>query len=488
MNKNLRNILYEVSLQEVHGTTDVEIENLIFDSREVGQNDVFIALKGSASDGHAFIDGAIAKGATVIVCEDLPEKRNDEINYCKVNNSHVALAMMARNYFDHPSKKLKLVGITGTNGKTTTCTLLYELFKGMGYPVGLISTVVNKINDKEYPTKHTTPNPIVLNQLLHEMVEDGCEYCFMEVSSHAIHQERVGGLHFVLAGFTNITHEHLDYHKTFKEYLNVKKRLFDDLPKGSFAVTNADDKNGEVMLQNSKAKKVTYALKNVADYKAKVLENQFSGLVMMIENTELYTRLVGDFNAYNVLLVYAIADILTDNPIEVMRVISKLSPVEGRFEYVKSKTGIIGIVDYAHTPDALENVLKTISNIRTKNETVFTVVGCGGDRDRTKRPTMAKIACELSDKVMLTSDNPRTEDPEAIIDEMMKGVEPQHFKKTLSITKRKEAIKTAASMAEKDDIILIAGKGHETYQEINGVRHDFDDLEILKEILQKLDK
>jgi UDP-N-acetylmuramoyl-L-alanyl-D-glutamate--2,6-diaminopimelate ligase len=488
MNTKLRNILYEVPLKEVHGTTDIEIERIIFDSREVGQNDVFVALKGSASDGHKFIDTAISQGASVVVCEELPASLNEDVNYCKVENSHVALAMMARNYFDNPSKKLKLVGVTGTNGKTTTCTLLYELFKGMGYPVGLISTVVNKINDKEYPTKHTTPNPVALNQLLHEMVEEGCEYCFMEVSSHAIHQERIGGLHFTLGGFTNITHEHLDYHKTFKEYLNVKKRFFDELPANAIAVTNVDDKNGLVMLQNTKARKVTYALKNIADYKSKVLENQFSGLVMMIENTELYTRLVGDFNAYNILLVYSIADLLTNNPIEVLRVISNLAPVEGRFEYFKSKTGVIGIVDYAHTPDALENVLKTIGNIRTKNETVFTVVGCGGDRDKTKRPTMAKIACELSDKVMLTSDNPRTEDPSLIIEDMMKGVEPQHFKKTLSITNRKEAIKTAASMAEKDDIILIAGKGHETYQEINGVRHDFDDLEILKEILQKLDK
>ena len=488
MNKNLRNILYEVPLKAVHGSTDVEIKKIIFDSREVGDDDVFVALKGSNSDGHTYIDKAIEQGASVIVCEDLPESMKAEVNYCKVEDTHVALALMARNFYDHPSKKLKLVGVTGTNGKTTTCTLLYELFKGMGYPVGLISTVMNKINDKEYPTKHTTPNPIALNQLLHEMVEDGCEFCFMEVSSHAIHQERIGGLHFVLAGFTNITHEHLDYHKTFKEYLNVKKRFFDELPSDAIAVTNVDDKNGLVMLQNSRAKKVTYALKNIADYKAKVLENQFSGLVMMVENTELYTRLVGDFNAYNILLVYSIADLLTNNPIEVLRVISNLAPVEGRFEYYKSKSGVIGIVDYAHTPDALENVLKTIGNIRTKNETVFTVVGCGGDRDTTKRPTMAKIACEWSDKVMLTSDNPRTEDPGLIIEDMMKGVEPQHFKKTFSITNRGEAIKTAASMAEQGDIILIAGKGHETYQEINGVRHDFDDLEILKEILQKLDK
>lgn len=488
MDRKLRNILYGASLKEMHGSTDVEIENIIFDSREVRKNDAFVAIKGSASDGHEYIDAAIKNGASVIVCEELPDNLNENINYCKVENSHVALALMARNFYDNPSKKLKLIGITGTNGKTTTCTLLYELFKGMGYPVGLISTVVNKINDKEYPTKHTTPNPVALNHLLNEMVEEGCEYCFMEVSSHAIHQERIGGLHFALGGFTNVTHEHLDYHNTFKEYLSVKKRFFDELPSNAIAVTNVDDKNGLVMLQNTKAKKVTYALKNVADYKAKVLENQFSGLVMTIENTELYTRLVGDFNAYNVLLVYCIAELLTNNPIEVLRVISNLSPVEGRFEYFKSKTGIIGIVDYAHTPDALENVLKTISNIRTKNETVFTVVGCGGDRDKSKRPTMAKIACEWSDKVMLTSDNPRTENPETIIADMMKGVEPHHFKKSLCITNRGEAIKTAASMAEKDDIILIAGKGHESYQEINGVRHDFDDLEILKEILQKLDK
>lgn len=486
--KKLRDILYQVALKEVHGSTDISVEHIIFDSREVGKNDVFVALKGSASDGHAYIDSAIEKGAVAIVCEELPEKRHENIHYFKVENCHVALALMARNYFDDPSKQLKLVGVTGTNGKTTTCTLLYELFKGMGYPVGLISTVVNKINDKEYPTKHTTPNPVTLNQLLHEMVEEGCEYCFMEVSSHAIHQERIGGLHFTAAGFTNITHEHLDYHNTFKEYLDVKKRFFDELPASAIAVTNLDDKNGLVMLQNTKAKKMTYGLRSMADYKAKVLENQFSGLVMQVENTELYTRLVGDFNAYNILLVYSIADVLTENPIEVLRVISNLSPVEGRFEYFKSKTGVIGIVDYAHTPDALENVLKTIGNIRTKNETVFTVVGCGGDRDTTKRPTMAKIACELSDRVLLTSDNPRTEDPDAIIADMMKGVEPHNFKKTLSISNRREAIKTAATMAEKDDIILIAGKGHETYQEINGVRHDFDDLEILKEILLKLDK
>lgn len=488
MNKNLREILYGVSLKELIGKTDVVVENIVFDSREVKKNTVFVALKGSAADGHNFIESAIEKGASTIICEIFPKEINDNINYCKVESSHKALALMAANFYNNPSKEIKLVGITGTNGKTTTTTLLFELFKELGYPVGLISTVVNKINDEEIPTKHTTPNPMTLNKLLRRMVEGGCEFCFMEVSSHAIHQERVGGLHFMLGGFTNITHEHLDYHNTFKEYLNVKKKFFDELPKNAIAVTNTDDKNGLVMLQNTKAKKVTYALKNIADYKAKILENQIGGLVLSIENTELYTRLVGDFNAYNLLLVYAVADLLTANKIEVLRGISELKPVEGRFEYYKSETGVVAIVDYAHSPDALQNVLDTINEIRTKNETLFTVVGCGGDRDRTKRPTMAKIACDGSDKVILTSDNPRTEDPDLIIEEMMKGVEAHNYKKTINISNRREAIKMAASLAETNDIILIAGKGHETYQEINGVRHDFDDLEIVKEILKKLEK
>lgn len=486
--KNVRDILYGASIKEVIGTTNSEIENIVFDSRNVEDNDLFVAIKGAAADGHQFIDKAIENGATSIVLEDKLSELKKGINYIVVDNTHKALAILANNYYDQPSKDLKLVGVTGTNGKTTTTTLLYHLFLKMGRSVGLISTVVNMINDKAIPTERTTPDPVSLNALLRQMVDEGCEYCFMEVSSHAIHQKRVGGLHFYGGGFTNITREHLDYHKTFKEYLNVKKEFFDGLSAESFAITNADDKNGDVMLQNTKAKKFTYALKNVADYKAKVLENNFSGLVLSIEGTELYTRLIGDFNAYNVLLVYAIAEQLEDNTIEILRVLSSLQPVEGRFEYFKSKTGVIGIVDYAHTPDALENVLSTIGNIRTGNETVFTLVGCGGDRDRTKRPVMAKIACEGSDKVILTSDNPRTEDPEAIIEEMMTGVGGEHYKKTMSISSRKDAIKTACQMAEPDDIILIAGKGHETYQEINGVKHDFDDLEILKEILTKLDK
>jgi UDP-N-acetylmuramoyl-L-alanyl-D-glutamate--2,6-diaminopimelate ligase len=470
------------------GTTNCEINAIIFDSRKVHESDLFVAIKGDAIDGHNFINSAIEKGASAIVLEEKPDEIVEGVNYIFVDDSHKTLAILANNFYDQPSKAIKLIGITGTNGKTTTTTLLYHLFMKMQRSVGLISTVVNMINEKAIPTERTTPDPVRLNALLRDMVDEGCEYCFMEVSSHAIHQKRVAGLRFYGGGFTNITHEHLDYHKTFKEYLNVKKAFFDGLSTESFAITNADDKNGSVMLQNTKAKKITYALKNVADYKAKVLENNFSGLVLSIEGTELFTRLIGDFNAYNVLLVYAIAEQLEDNRIEILRVLSILTPVEGRFEHFKSKTGIIGIVDYAHTPDALENVLDTIANIRTGNETVYTIVGCGGDRDRTKRPTMARIACEGSEKVILTSDNPRTEDPEAIIEEMMTGVGGEHFKKTLSISNRKEAIKTACSMAEDGDIILIAGKGHETYQEINGEKHDFDDLEILKETLLKLDK
>lgn len=486
--KNLRDILYGASLKEVIGTTDVHVEEIVFDSRKVAKGCVFVAIKGAAVDGHEFISKAIEGGANSIICETLPQEVQAEINYVVVEDTHLALALMASAFFGHPSRNLKLIGITGTNGKTTTTTLLYRLFLEMGNKVGLISTVVNKINEESIPTKHTTPDPVSLNQLLARMVMAGCEYCFMEVSSHAIHQRRIGGLRFAGGGFTNITHEHLDYHKTFKEYLDVKKKFFDGLSADAFAITNVDDKNGMVMLQNSKAQKITYALKNMADYKAKVLENQFSGLVLSLHGTELYTRLIGDFNAYNILLVYAIADVLTENPIEVMRIISKLESVEGRFEYYRSDSGIIAIVDYAHTPDALENVLSTIKNIRTGNETVFTVVGCGGDRDRSKRPEMARIACEGSDKVVLTSDNPRTENPDAIIEEMMTGVDGVHYKKTLSIVNRKEAIKSACSMAEKGDIILVAGKGHETYQEINGVRHDFDDLEILIETLKKLNK
>lgn len=488
MVRNVRDILYGSSIKEVVGSTDIEINEIVFDSRKIQANDLFVAIKGVASDGHDFINKAIELGATAIVCEVLPAQLKDGVTYVVVDNSHKTLAVLANNFYDQPSKKLRLVGITGTNGKTTTTTLLFNLFKNMGYSVGLISTVVNKINDVEIPTDKTTPDAVSLNKIFAEMVDAGCEFCFMEVSSHAIHQYRVGNVSFEIGAFTNITHDHLDYHNTFKEYLNVKKKFFDDLDASAVAITNVDDKNGEVMLQNTKAKKVSYALKNLADYKAKVMENNFSGLLLSINGTDLYTQLVGYFNAYNILLVYTIADQLLGEPLEIMRQISELKSVEGRFEYYQSPTGIIGIVDYAHTPDALENVLNTIKDIRTGNETLFSLVGCGGDRDKNKRPKMAAIGAELSDKLILTSDNPRSEDPEVIIQEMQAGIGGEYFKKVLSITNRKEAIKTACAMAEPGDIILIAGKGHETYQEIKGVKHDFDDLEILKELLNKLEK
>ena len=486
--QQLRDILYGVNLTQVIGSTDVKVNAIVFDSRKAVANTVFVAIKGFTVDGHNYINKAIELGSTTIVCEEVPKEIVDDINYIQVKDTHQALALMANNFYDEPSKKLTLVGITGTNGKTTCTTLLHKLFTQLGYKAGLLSTVVNKIGNKDIPSTHTTPDAVGLNALLAQMVEEGCTHCFMEVSSHAIHQHRTTGLDFKIGGFTNISHDHLDYHKTFKEYLNVKKKFFDDLSEDAIAITNLDDKNGSVMLQNTKAKKVSYSLKSISDFKAKVLENQFTGLVLNLNGTELWSRLIGDFNAYNLLLVYAIAMNLEEDELEVLTQLSTLESVDGRFQYTKSKSGVIAIVDYAHTPDALANVLSTIGNIRTKNETVFTVVGCGGDRDTTKRPLMAGIACEKSDKVIITSDNPRTEDPDKIIEEMMTGVEGQHFKKTLSITNRKEAIKTAISMAETNDIILVAGKGHETYQEINGVKHDFDDMAIIKELLQKFDK
>lgn len=483
----LKDILYGVHITEVQGSTAVEIGNLTFDSRTANSGSAFFAIRGAARDGHEFIPEVCAKGCKVIVADhhvEVPEG----VVLVVVENTSEALALMACNFYDEPSTKLKLIGVTGTNGKTTVTTLLFKLFTELGYKCGLISTVVNRIGDREVPSTHTTPDPISLNKLLAEMVEEGVTHCFMEVSSHAIHQKRNAGLVYSGGAFTNITHEHLDYHKTFKEYIDVKKSFFDDLPKDAFALSNYDDKNGQVMLQNTKARKRGFALKTMADYHGKVLENQFSGLVLNINGKELWTRLIGDFNAYNLLTVYGVALELGEDETKVLTVLSKLGSVDGRFEYVVSPSGVIAIVDYAHTPDALENVLKTIENIRTKNETVYTLVGCGGDRDRTKRPVMASIACKLSDKVILTSDNPRTEDPNAIIEEMMEGVDGTSFKKTLSIADRRQAIKTAVSMAEKNDIILIAGKGHEKYQEINGVKHDFDDLAIVKELFTKLDK
>jgi len=485
---NLKDILWKVAIEAVHGSTDVAIEKMEFDSRKVSENDVFIAIRGSISDGHEFIETAINKGAKTIICDVFPEIIVTGVTYIKVNDTNKAMAFMAANYFDNPSQKLKLIGITGTNGKTTIASLLFQLFQKAGYKTGLLSTVKIVVDTNEYKATHTTPDSISINYYLNEMVNAGVDYCFMEVSSHGIHQKRTEGLHFSGGVFTNLSHDHLDYHATFSEYRDVKKSFFDHLPKTAFALSNIDDKNGSVMMQNTNAKKRTYALKTYADYKAQILENQLSGLLLKINDSEVWVRLIGTFNAYNLLAIYGTAVELGIESLEVLRLLSELESVSGRFQYVVSNGKITAIVDYAHTPDALENVLKTINDIRTKNEQLITVVGCGGDRDKTKRPIMANIASDLSDKIIITSDNPRTENPETIIEEMELGVAPQNYKKTVSIIDRKQAIKTACQLAQANDIILIAGKGHETYQEINGVRHDFDDMKMVKEMLDQLGK
>jgi UDP-N-acetylmuramoyl-L-alanyl-D-glutamate--2,6-diaminopimelate ligase len=487
MQKKLKDILEGISIVSCNGNTDLPIHDIVFDSRKANENTLFVAIVGTSVDGHDFIQDAISNGCKAIVVQKSIHVL-ENISVIEVQNSSEVLGLLASNFYDNPSRNLSLIGITGTNGKTTIATLLYKLFTNLGYEVGLISTVVNMVGINEEPSTHTTPDPVSLNKLLAHMLDAGCEFCFMEVSSHAVVQRRIAGLKFLGGVFTNISHDHLDYHGTFKAYIEAKKKFFDDLEKDAFALTNIDDKNGAVMLQNTKAKKHNYALKTPADYKAKVIENQFSGLVLSISGTELWSRLIGDFNAYNLLAVYAVADLLQQDKLDVLEKLSNLESVEGRFQYIRSNGGVTAIVDYAHTPDALENVLKTITNIRTKNEKVYTVVGCGGDRDKTKRPLMSAIACEMSDKVIITSDNPRSENPQSIIDEMMTGVEAQHFKKTLSILDREQAIKTACSMSEKGDIILIAGKGHEKYQEINGVKHDFDDMKIVQQLFEKLEK
>jgi len=484
----LKEIIYKVAIEAVKGSTDIAIHKIDFDSRNIVANDVFVAIRGTISDGHDYIETAISNGATAIICDTFPETITKGITYIQVKDTNKALAYMAANYFGNPSQKLKLVGITGTNGKTTIASLLYQLFKKAGFKVGLLSTVKILVDDLEYKATHTTPDSITINHYLKEMVGAGVEYCFMEVSSHGIHQKRTEALHFVGGIFTNLSHDHLDYHPTFAEYRDVKKSFFDNLPKTAFALSNIDDKNGQVMLQNTAARKLTYALKSYADYKAQILENQLSGLLLKINGNEVWVKLIGTFNAYNLLAIYGTAIQLGMENLEVLRLLSDLESVSGRFQFIVSNSNITAIVDYAHTPDALENVLKTINDIRTKNEQLITVVGCGGNRDKAKRPIMAGIATELSDKVILTSDNPRNEDPEVIINEMEQGVEPQNYKKSLSITDRKQAIKTACQLAQPNDIILIAGKGHETYQEIQGVRHDFDDMKTVKEILEQLGK
>ena len=484
----LKDILYKATINAVVGNTGIKVNAIAFDSRKIESKDVFVAIKGTAVDGHDYIDLAIEKGATAIVCEQLPLNFVDNITYVEVDNASRALAFMASNYYQNPSENLKLIGITGTNGKTTVATLLYQLFKKAGFKVGLLSTVRIMVDNKEYKATHTTPDSLSINYYLNEMNLEGVEYCFMEVSSHGIHQNRTEGLHFEGGIFTNLTHDHLDYHKTFAEYRDVKKSFFDKLPKQAFALVNIDDKNGLVMLQNTKARKLTYALKTYSDYKAQILENQFCGLLLKINDNEVWTRLIGSFNAYNLLAIYATADFLGLEKVENLRLLSELESVAGRFQYLISDENITAIVDYAHTPDALKNVLETINSIRTNNEELITVVGCGGDRDTTKRPKMGHIASALSTKVIFTSDNPRSEVPESIIEDIEKGVEPQNFKKIVSIIDRKQAIKTACQMAQPNDIILIAGKGHETYQEIKGQRFDFDDYKIVQEFLKQLQK
>jgi len=479
----LQDILYGVTMANLVGTTSREVNTLAFDSRQVTEGAVFFAIKGTVSDGHLYIEATVKAGAGVVVCEVLPEVLNPEVTYIAVENSAVALGKMAANFYGNPSAKLELIGITGTNGKTTIATLLFKLFRKLGYKVGLISTVENHINDQIVPATHTTPNPLALNALLQDMIAAGCDYCFMEVSSHAVVQHRIEGLNFAGGVFSNITHDHLDFHKTFDNYIKAKKAFFDVLPASAFALTNLDDKNGMVMLQNTKATKKTYALKQLADFKAKVIENSFNGLHLDIDSADVFFKLVGSFNAYNLLAAYGTAVLLGQDKLNVLTELSNLSGAEGRFDYITSDQNIIGIVDYAHTPDAVQNVLSTIQDIRKGTEQVITIIGCGGDRDKAKRPVMAQVACDWSDKVILTSDNPRTENPQTIVEEMEKGVSPTNKRKTLSIVDRREAIKTACHLARPGDIILLAGKGHEKYQEINGVRYHFDDKEILTEQL-----
>ena len=479
--KLLRDILYKVPLEEVVGNTNVAIPGIAFDSRKVENHGVFVAISGTSMDGHAFIDQAIAKGALAIVCEILPEKTRDNVTYVKVKNSKLALGLMASNFYNNPSEKLKLIGVTGTNGKTTVATLLYELFQQLDQKSGLLSTVKNKIGRQVLPATHTTPDQLTLNKLLAEMVDAGCKYAFMEVSSHGLDQDRVAGLRFKGAIFTNITHDHLDYHKTFNNYLRAKKRLFDMLPADAFALLNADDKHHVVMTEHCKAKVNTYGLRNPSEFKAKIIEAQIDGMLLHVNEQEFWTRLIGGFNAYNITAVYGMAILLGLDRLQVLTALSTIKAVEGRFQYIKSKNGRLGIVDYAHTPDALANVLQTVNEVNNGKGKVITVVGCGGDRDRTKRPQMAAIAATNSQQVVLTSDNPRSEDPEAILDEMETGLDPTQKKRSLRITDRYQAIKTACQLAQPGDIILIAGKGHETYQEIKGVRHPFDDMQQLIE-------
>ena len=480
---NLQELLYKVSFLKIIGTTNVEVIDIAFDSRKVKLDYLFVALKGTQSDGHSYISQAIKSGAKVIVLEDIPNNLDDNITYIKVEDSNIALGIIAANFYDTPSEKIKLVGVTGTNGKTTIVSLLTQLFSLMNVKVGMISTIHNKIIDKIIPSTHTTPDALQINFLLNEMIVQGCEYCFMEVSSHAISQGRISSVNFTGAVFTNLTQDHLDYHNSFAEYRDVKKSFFDVLPKSAFALTNKDDKNGMKMLEGTKAQQYTYSLKSVSNYKCRVIENHFEGMLLNINKVDVWIKLFGDFNAYNMLSVYAVANQFAFEDNEVLAALSMLTSPEGRFQYLQSEEKITAIVDYAHTDDALKNVLTTVNNMRTNTEQLITVLGCGGDRDKTKRPLMSAVACNLSSQVILTSDNPRSENPDTIIDDMMQGLDPVQKKKVLVIIDRKQAIKTACRLANSNDIVLVAGKGHEKYQEINGEKFPFDDIEELKQSL-----
>lgn len=484
----LNELLKRIPVLEIHGDDSREISQLVFDSRKVTENSLYIAVRGTVMDGHSFIAASVEKGAKAIVCEEFPEILDESITYVKVKDSSKALGQLASNFYGNPSEKLKLIGVTGTNGKTSVSTLLFDVFKNLGYDSALLSTVEIRIADQIIPATHTTPDVITINKILAQAVEEGCEFAFMEVSSHGIAQNRIEGLHFKIAGFTNLTHDHLDYHKTFDEYLKTKKRFFDELDGTAVAITNIDDKNGNVMLQNTKAAKKSYALKTMADYHGRLLEVDFNGMLLNFNGKEFWTTLTGKFNVYNLLLVFGIASELGFEQEEILQAISQLKRVSGRFETFKSDGGIIFIVDYAHTPDALENILDSINDIRTKNERLITVFGCGGNRDHAKRSEMGNIATKKSTLAIITSDNPRTEDPAAIIKEIEAGVEPQNFSKYTSIPDRKEAIKMAIKFAEPKDIVLVAGKGHETYQEINGVKHHFDDKETINELWKLMSK
>lgn len=486
--KKLKDILGNQTILKMIGNPNVIIKSIASDSREAEKNSLFAAVKGTKVDGHNFISSVIEKGIAAIVCEDLPEDLNQDVTYIQVSDSAIALAIIAHEFYDCPSENVKLVGVTGTNGKTTTVTLLHQLFTELGYKVGLISTVVNKICNREIPSTHTTPDPVQLSSLLKEMVEEGCSHVFMEVSSHSLVQKRVIGLKFSGGVFTNITHDHLDYHGTFDNYISAKKSFFDYLPKDAFALTNVDDKRGMVMLQNTQARKYTYANQKQADFIVKIHENSFNGMMLLLDNREFYTPLIGTFNAYNLLAVYSVAKLLGEDTLEILTALSIIKGAKGRFEYVVSpKEKIIGIIDYAHTPDALKNVLHTVKSIKSGNEILITVFGCGGDRDPLKRPLMGKVASTLSDRIVITSDNPRSEDPLLIIEQIKEGVAISKRKGMLSIPDRKEAIKVACSLVKANDIILIAGKGHENYQEVNGVKHPFDDKQVLLETFKEMD-